>query len=157
MNTLKLVILLAVIFYHRPAAQAQTKFQPLFTAIMVENLDSSINWYGKVLNLKLRNRVDNPARGFKQAVMMDKGIMIELVQLGKAVSGDSILSNYPKGSALLGFYKFGLLVANIDALFQQMHSIAVNMHGKLVTDPISGKKTFIIADPDGNLVQFFEE
>lgn len=154
---------------HKPAAlliiaccfqlttQAQTKFQPLFTAITVENLDSSINWYGKVLNLKLRNRVDNAARGFKQAVLQDKGIMIELVQLDKAVSGDSVLSAYPKGSTLLGFYKFGLLVADIQGLFNQLHSMAVNMHGKLVADPVSGKRTFIIADPDGNLVQFFEE
>lgn len=157
MRTLKLVFILAIALCFQHTAKAQTAFKPLFTAIMVENIDSSVSWYGKVLNLKQRNRVDNAARGFKQVIMQDKGIMIELVQLDKAVSGDSILSTYPRGSALMGFYKFGMMVSNIDAVFQQLHAMAVNVHGKMVSDPVSGKKTFIIADPDGNLIQFFEE
>lgn len=156
MRTLKLFFILAIALCAQHIAKAQT-YKPLFTAIMVENIDSSVSWYGKVLNLKQRNRVDNAARGFKQVIMQDKGIMIELVQLDKAVSGDSILSTFPRGSALMGFYKFGMVVSNIDAVFQQLHAMAVNVHGKMVSDPVSGKKTFIIADPDGNLIQFFEE
>lgn len=156
MRTLKLVFIIAIALSLQLSAKAQTKFQPFLTAIMVENLDSSISWYSKVLNLKLNKRMTK-APGIHQAILMDKGIIIELMQTDKAVSGDSILNTLPRGSALLGFYKFGLMVPNIDAVFQQMHSIAVNMQGKLVAHPVSGKKSFTIADPDGNLIEFFEE
>ena len=154
-NMLKTIIVFFTLSFTAKAQKAS--FQPLYTAINVTNIDSSIRWYTKVLNLTLRNRVDSETRGFKQAVLVDKGIMIELVELKKVVSVDSLLKTQPPGTRTLGFSKFGFIVPQIDALFERFSTMSLAFHGKMVVDPVNNKKTFIVADPDGNLIQFFQD
>jgi catechol 2,3-dioxygenase-like lactoylglutathione lyase family enzyme len=140
------------------SARGQTKpFVPYFTALTVKNIDSSIHWYSSALELRLRNRVDNAERGFKQAILVNDGIMIELVELAKGIAPDSVLARYSRGSNFQGFTKFGLAVPDIEKLFKQLSSAGIKLHGKMVTDPIDQKKTFLVKDPDGNLIQFFEQ
>ena len=147
-------ILLSLLYF---SADCQNlKFQPFFTAITVKNIDSSINWYTKVLDLKIRNRVDNDTRGFKQAILINNNIMIELVELKKSISADSLLLTQSPGTQVLGIYKFGFTVPKIDSLFQHLTAMAITFHGKMVVDPVNNKKTFLVSDPDGNLIQFFE-
>lgn len=152
-----LFTLVSVVIFSCSSRSQKSEFKPLFTAITVANIDSSISWYSEVLNLKLRNRVDNETRGFKQANLIGDGILIELVELDKAASLDELLKGQPSGTQALGFYKFGLAVRDIDALFQRFSSMSVNFLGRMVKDPADNKKTFIITDPDGNLIQFIEE
>jgi catechol 2,3-dioxygenase-like lactoylglutathione lyase family enzyme len=151
-----LPLVLLVCTLHSSAKGQSTQFDPSFTAITVKNIDSSILWYSSVLNLRMRNRVDNAERGFKQAVLINDGIMIELVELVKGISPDSVLALYPQGSRLQGVTKFGFTVPDIEKLFQQLSLSGIKLFGKMVTDPVNQKKTFLVQDPDNNLVQFFE-
>jgi hypothetical protein len=153
----KLIILLFAILLKLSANNQTVKLQPSFTAITVTNIDSSMNWYINTLNLRLRNRIDNDEKGFKQAILINSESMIELVELKMGISIDTLLSKYPKATQSLGFYKFGFTVSNIDKLYKELASKNVTFYGKLVTDPIDNKRTFLITDPDGNLLQFFEK
>jgi hypothetical protein len=150
-------ILFILLAFTLGARSQKLKLEPLFAAVVVKNIDSSMAWYSKVLGLELRNRVDNAGRGFKQAVLINKDIMIELVELTKFVSQDSLLRAQPVGTRILGYNKFGFAVKNIDALYQRFSAMQLKFYGTMVTDPVNKKKTFLLSDPDGNLVQFFEK
>ncbi|MCI0449101.1 MAG: VOC family protein [Chlorobi bacterium] len=132
------------------------QLKPNFTAITVKNIDSSIAWYKKTLGLVQRNRVDSEERGFKQAVLTGSGIMIELVELKLMLSPQECLKDHQKGTELLGYYKFGFVVMEFDVWIKQLELLGVSFWGKVVTDEVSGQRTFLIADPDGNLIQFFD-
>lgn len=53
--------------------------------------------------------------------------------------------------------KFGLGVKDIDAVFQRLKNQNIKFTGRMVTDPVNNKKTFLVNDPDDNLIQFFEQ
>ena len=53
--------------------------------------------------------------------------------------------------------KFGFMVKEIDVLFQKLKDQNIKFTGRMVTDPINNKKTFLVNDPDDNLIQFFEQ
>jgi len=151
-----LIVILFFLFSFATNAQ-KVELKPAFTALVVANVDTSISWYSKVLNLKVRNRVDNAERGFKQVILQNPEIMIELVELNKAISQDSLLRQFPQGTRIIGINKFGFTVSDIDVMHKNLKSKKVSFFGQMVTDPISKKRTFLITDPDGNLVQFFEK
>src|SRR5262245_59489632 len=87
----RVVVILLLATAGRAHAQ---EFKPFFSAIIVANIDSSISWYKKVLGLELRNRTDAPDRGFIQANLFNKNILIELIQVDSSVAARSMLANY---------------------------------------------------------------
>jgi len=149
-------VLLASLFFTL-RAYPQDKIKPSFVAICVSNIDSAVSWYCNILNLKLRNRYDNEERGVKQVVLINKEIMIELIELKRAVILDTLLSSQPKGTLATGVLKFGFTVKDLDKTHQEMSAKKVSFFGRTVKDPVNNKRTFLIKDPDGNLLQFFEE
>ena len=131
--------------------------KPYFSAVIVSNIDSSVAWYSKVLGLQLRNRTDAPERGFRQANLYKDDLLIELIQVDSSLPGNKILETHPPKTRIRGFAKFGLSVKNIDALFSKLKAQNIKFTGRMVTDPINNKKTFLINDPDDNLIQLFEQ
>lgn len=131
--------------------------KPFFSAIVVSNIDSSIAWYKKVIGLELRNRTDAPERGFIQANLHNKEMLIELIQVDSSLPGSSILEKYPQKTRIRGFTKLGFVVKDIDGLFQRLKDQNIKFTGRMVTDPVNNKKTFLVNDPDDNLIQFFEQ
>ena len=148
-----IIILFVVIGYNLPAQE----FKPYFSAIIVSNIDSSISWYKKVLGLELRNRTDAPERGFIQANLHNQDMLIELIQVDSSLSPGKILQGHTARTRIKGFMKFGLRVEDIDAVFQRLKDQNIKFTGRMVTDPVNNKKTFLVNDPDDNLVQFFEQ
>ena len=130
---------------------------PYFQALVVSNIDTATSWYSKVLKLKLRNRVDSEERGFKQAILHNDKTMVELVELKNMVSENEALKSFPERTRLIGFYKIGFIADDLDECHNRLEKFNVKFYGKTVTDSVSGKRTFLVTDPDGNLVQFFEK
>ena len=131
--------------------------KPFFSAIVVSNIDSSIGWYKKVLQLELRNRTDAPERGFIQANLHNKEMLIELIQVDSSLAAAGILKDYPPRTRIRGFMKIGFSVKDIEALFALLKQQNIKFTGRMVTDPVNNKKTFLVNDPDDNLIQFFEQ
>jgi catechol 2,3-dioxygenase-like lactoylglutathione lyase family enzyme len=149
--------LILILFVLKVGVVHAQDFKPYFSAIVVSNIDSSITWYKKVLGLELRNRTDAPERGFIQANLYNKEILIELVQVDSSLPGSRILEKYPAKTRIRGFMKFGFVVKDIEGLYKQLKDQNIKFTGTMVTDPVNNKKTFLINDPDGNLIQFFEK
>lgn len=53
--------------------------------------------------------------------------------------------------------KFGFVVNDIDDLYRKLRDQNIKFTGRMVTDPVNNKKTFLVNDPDDNLIQFFEQ
>lgn len=138
------------------AAQSEIKVQPYFSAIMVSNVEQSIQWYSNVFGLTVRNRFDSEERGYKQVIMHSPEMLIELVEMKSKVTEEEALKDKPKGTAVIGFSKFGFTVTQFDELHKVLTDKKVIFAGRTVTDSVSGKRTFLIRDPDNNLLQFFE-
>ena len=61
------------------------------------------------------------------------------------------------GSLLQGFTKVGFLVENIDDVAEAIKEKNVKIVYDVTDDPEENVSWMIIEDPDGNVIQFFEE
>lgn len=131
--------------------------EPYFSAIIVENIDTSIDWYGKILGYEIINKVDMSDRGFRQANLKRGDSLLELIELSTALSPAELLSDKPARTRIKGFFKFGFTVSAFDDWMKFLTVSDVNFNGSVVEDPNSGKRMIIMLDPDGNRIQLFEE
>lgn len=130
--------------------------KPYSYAIIVQNIDVSIGWYQSVFGLKLRNRNDSPERGSKIAVLQSGDALLELIEVNLSLSRDSILRGKPERTLIRGFSKIGFKVSNLDASLKALKDARVKFFGEVYTDSFSNKRSFLISDPDENLIQIFE-
>jgi len=128
-----------------------------FSAMIVSDFDSSINWYSNVLGFEVVNRIESVERGFKQSNLKRGGILIELIELDKAVNLEAIVPNYNNKMRTIGFFKIGFLVTDFDNWIDHLANKKVDFYGSTVTDDTTGKRMAIITDPDGNRIQIFEK
>lgn len=128
-----------------------------FSAIIVNDIESSITWYSNNLGLKLLNKVDSEERGFKQANLKRGNVLIELIELKSSLSQKTLLESHPKKTKIEGFFKFGFRVSEFDKWVAALKKSKVEFYGDVVTDDLSGRRMLIINDPDGNRIQIFEK
>ena len=110
-----------------------------------------------MFNLESHNRVDNSERGFRQANLRNEQMLIELVELQEMITPGEVLKTISPKAQITGVYKIGFTVDDIDSWHDQLEKFNVEFYGNIVTDVVSGKKTFLIKDPEGNTLQFFEK
>ena len=132
-------------------------FEPYFGAVIVENIDSSVAWYTKILNLKIIKRQENKEAGYKIVNLGNDEILLELLELNSSVSAKTLLEKNPGKKWVTGIMKIGFKTDDIDLTYDNFKSMNLKFRGGIVTDPDTNKKMFIIIDPDGNYIQFFEK
>ena len=156
---MRLLLLLALLSFNAFGHDTDDAPPPLtayFSAIIVQDIDSAIAWYSKKLGFELVNRVDMPKRGFSQANLKRQGALIELIQTNKTLNPKDLLAGKPKKTKIGGFFKLGFQVADFDVWVKWLKKVKVNFYGSVVKDPVSGKRTVLLLDPDGNRIQLFE-
>ena len=147
--------ILAQVSNNLPEQARQQSPSPYFNAIIVSNADSSETWYSKVLDLKERNRYVLPERGIKQIILYSDKILLELIEIKSSYNPSILLENKEKGARLQGLTKMGFYVENLDEFHEKLVKLNVVFYGNTVKDPVSGDRTFLVYDPDKNIVQFF--
>lgn len=135
----------------------ESDLDPYFNAIVVENLDSSIDWYVHNLGYKLENKLDMEERGFKQANLSTGKSHLELIWLSSVIYPKAILRDQPPRTKMAGLFKLGFRVSRFDDWIETFTSNEVKLLGNIVNDPITKKRMVIILDPDGNRIQIFEK
>ena len=130
--------------------------KPYFSAVVVSNAEQSSLWYQSVLGVKIRNVNENAVRGSKIIVLSSDDLLLELIEVKSQVRRQDVLSGRPEQTLIQGFAKIGFKVSDLDAWIRKMAHLKVNFFGDTYTDPVSGKRSFLIQDLDKNLVQFFE-
>ena len=141
-------------------SQAQTEstqdLKGSFSAIIVSDINTSIDWYSSVLGLEMLHKTASKERGFKQSNLKKGGVLIELIELNKAINLKKDFPNFNSRMRFNGFFKIGFLVSDFDKWMLDLKKKKVSIYGSVVTDVNSKKRMVIILDPDGNRIQLFE-
>jgi len=131
------------------------RYEPYFNAVIVMDVDISAAWYQSLLNMKIINRINDTARGFRAIIMESPGFLLELIENKSWPDQKKILADKPAGTRVQGFFKIGFKVPDINDCLRQLAGLKI-IPERIYTDSQTKKKNFLIDDPDGNLVQFFE-
>ena len=126
---------------------------PCFTAIIVNDINSAVAWYTDVLGVKEISRNTKLSIGLEQVNLKRESIQIELIYLKSAINSNNLVS---KKQRLTGLFKIGFRLENFDQWTQRLKIKNILHEQDIVVDPISKKRMFVIKDPDGNRIQFFE-
>ncbi len=152
-----LLILLAISFVGMSQVENLVPPEASFSAIIVTDMEVSSSWYQEVLGFEILNETQNMERGFQQKNLKHGSVHIELIEIKGTLTPETLLENQPKGSRISGFFKFGMKVPGFDAWMMHLQKKEANIHGNVVTDPVSGMRMVIVKDPDGNRIQLFEK
>ena len=133
------------------------KFTPNFCAIIVRNIDSAVSWYQRNLQANLNRKME--FEGIKVAILEDKNKRwtMELMQFPSTLSVSELMKGKPEESKLAGYFKFGFTVNDFDRFVNTLKQGKALFVVNVMKDQATGKRNFIIADMDGNNLQFFEE
>ncbi|MGZ8516074.1 MAG: VOC family protein, partial [Chitinophagaceae bacterium] len=128
---------------------------PYFSAVIVNNVDSSATWYQSVFDLKIKNRINDTPNGFRVMILESSTFLLELIENRSWPDQKKLLEGKPEGTRIQGFFKMGFKVPDMDACLKRLADLRV-IPGRIYTDSETKKRNFLINDPDGNLVQFFD-
>lgn len=131
--------------------------QPYFVAIIVSDLDSSLNWYQKKLGFTIENELRLPERGLGQANLTNGQMKLELIELATALAPSESIPDYGPKTKLQGLFKFGFTTPDFDEWMEYLQQQEVSFQGDVVQDPVRRVRMIIVLDPDGNRIQLFEE
>jgi hypothetical protein len=129
------------------------RVDPYFSALIVKNIDSSVNWYRSVLGLKSRFLPGTP-QGIKVAILESPQFVLEIIENNTWIDPKELLKGRPEGTRLHGYFKTGFRVTSMDSFIEYLNKLNITIPRIYKDD--SGKRNFLIEDPDKNLVQFFE-
>jgi len=152
-----IVILIWIPFLSYSQNESQPDIEAYFSAMIVNDIETSINWYSNVMGFIVLDKTESQERGFIQSNLKRENILIELIELEFAVTAKDVVPNYNEKTRIVGFFKTGFLVSDFDKWINHLTNQKVNFHGNVIADNISGKRMIIIKDPDGNRIQIFEK
>ena len=151
----KIVLLISVIITNTAICQQSSSFQvdSYFSALIVKSIDSSVNWYQSVLGLKTRFLPGTP-QGIRVAILESPQIILEVIENNAWLDPKEYLKGKPEGTRLHGYFKIGFKVTAMDSFIEYLNKLNISIPRIYKDD--SGKRNFLVEDPDKNLVQFFE-
>jgi len=153
MKKLVMIILLATSW--EANAQVALEYSPYFSAVIVKDLDRSVNWYSSVFKLKAKDVMEDPNGAYRISILESGNYLVELLQLKESVDREDALKGKSQGARLQGHFKFGFKVTDMDACVRHLSELRVDV-SRIARDPKTGKRNLLVTDPDGNLIQFFE-
>ena len=134
------------------------EIQPYRIGIVVENLEKSSDWYSKIFGVEVYKEVSYPEfDSLNIHLLRNDNFEFELVERKSSISISDFIYNYNvKEKPLLGFYKVSFKVEEIEKIYDRIKKEKIEFHMDLSTDEEFNMKSFIIKDPDNNLLQFQE-
>ncbi len=142
-----------------PQAQASPseRLQPYLAGIGVADVAASAKWYETRLGFQVYHRMELPEHGLKIVFLKSGAFRLELVEKAGAMPLKELAPNLKDDTMVLGLKKIAFVVPDLQATAARLRAQSVTF----VVEPFDDKpmrlRSFIVADPDGNLVQFVQE
>ncbi len=131
------------------------EYKPYFSAMVVKNVDSASRWYSAVFGLKVTKEINDSPNVNHVIILESPAWLLELLQLKGAVERNSILQDKPRGTQIQGHFKTGFKVTDMDDCLKRLAWLSI-IPDRIYTDDATKKRNFLLKDPDGNWLQFFE-
>ena len=126
-----------------------------FFALSVADVNMVSRWYQEKLGFKVLSQGEAPNKIAKFAILEGDGTLIELIQHREAkplsVAAPGVKSAYQ----IHGIFKVGMVVKNLDALYQEVKRRGVPIAYELMRAKDVPMRSFSIRDAEDNLIQFF--
>lgn len=78
--------------------------EAFFLAIIVSDMEKSLDWYETILGFEVLNKVKVEERGFAQANLQRGSLLLELIYLDSAVSIKEIPTDKTSKNRVQGFF-----------------------------------------------------
>jgi catechol 2,3-dioxygenase-like lactoylglutathione lyase family enzyme len=131
------------------------KYTPGGSAVVVSNIDNSARWYQSVFGLTVKTKMDDPNGAYHIVILESPTMTMELLELKGSVPRSEALKGKAKDTEIQGHFKVFFTVADMNACLKHLKDLKVDVP-QVWTDGETKKRNFLVRDPDGNLVQFFE-
>jgi catechol 2,3-dioxygenase-like lactoylglutathione lyase family enzyme len=140
-----------------PPANPLSLAQPQggFMALSVDNAAASAQWYVDKLGFQVVKRIDPPGDKVHIVLLENAGAILELLEHPAARPRGAFQPATSDAYEVRGFFKSGFIVKQLDGLLRELRERKVEIKHGPFDIPEFKTRSFIIADPDGNLVQFF--
>ena len=130
-------------------------YRPSFSAVVVSSVATSSKWYANVFSMEEKQRMAE-ANNYSIVILKSKVMELELLELNGAVKRKDVLASKTAGTQIEGLFKIEFEVENMDEWIKRLNGLKIEIPN-IWTDQKTKKRNFIITDPDGNLIQFFEK
>jgi len=166
MNRIVQIILLLIVTNLGCKEKVETPqkdiFRPNLIALFVEDIDSSLNWYKEKLNFEVERAIEEyPDYGLKIAFLESNGFHLEIIEKTNSFKQSEI--NRSEDRYVGGVFKIGFKTNGLENLHNDLKELEdvefVTDIGVLPENKIPipwPTKYFLIKDPDGNFIQFFD-
>ena len=88
-------------------------------------------------------------------ILESSTVLLELIENKSWPDQKKLLADKPAGTRIQGFFKIGFKGPDMDACIKHLAGLKI-IPERIYTDSETKKRNFLINDPNGNLVQFFE-
>ena len=135
-----------------PSAKATFTAQGAFVALVVTNLEASMDWYKSNLDLAVVKRGKSSRVAAETVVLGGHNMLVELIHFtDRALPKREVRDSAP----IAGPMKAGAILdrAGFDALIKALQSRGIE--ARPFEDREMGCRSFIVRDADHNLIQFF--
>jgi len=133
------------------------KLLPYHVALSVSNVNKISKWYQDVLGFQFTRRMDFDEYGVHIEFLNSNDFRLELIEKQGSKSKKERMPDLEDKSLLQGLMKIGFLVENINDISTSLREKGVKVVYDVTDDPEENIRWMIIEDPDGNIIQFFEE
>lgn len=126
-----------------------------FFALTVKNADSVADWYTSAFQLTSLKEINDTAMGVVVKIIGNDNMVIEILQMkdSKTAKDWGLKSNFQ----VHGFVKVGFFVRSLDEVQKYFTQKNIRILYGPFNDESTRTKNLIIADCEGNLMQFFED
>ena len=125
-----------------------------FIALSVADLDRQVAWYRDTLGFVVSAQGTVGPRRIPYAHLRQGSIFLELMQWPGARPLAAAVPGATDPVEVLGFFKSGIVVSDVAALFRHFQSTGVKFEYEL-RQHSADSRSFGLRDPEGNLWQFF--
>ena len=150
------IIILSFLIANNTLAQGTIDYiSKQFFAITVPNTDSTSKWYEEVFQLKLLKEFKSAERNIHVRIVGNNHLKIEIVQNENSLSECSVQKD--NKLRVRSCFKAGVYVTNIAATEIYLHKRNVTIKYGPFDDKETHTRSFIIEDPNGFMIQVFED
>jgi catechol 2,3-dioxygenase-like lactoylglutathione lyase family enzyme len=133
------------------------ELQPYLAGVSVADVAVSAKWYEAKLGFETYRRMDLPEHGLKIVFLRSGSFRLELVQKAGAVPLTRLDPTLTDDTRVLGLKKLAFAVSDIDGVAARLRSQGVRFLVEPFNDEPMKLRSFVVADPDGNALQFVQE
>ncbi|HMG93797.1 MAG TPA: VOC family protein [Chryseolinea sp.] len=128
-----------------------------FLAMTVSDADSTSQWYQNMFGVKLLKEI-KPADGSVHIrIEGNEFLMVEILEMKESRNIVDCNLKQEQAHLLQGFFKAGLFVRDAEKVEQYFKSKGIAIPHPLFHDKETATSSFILEDPNGNMLQFIED